>query len=262
MKKIFTISTFLCLFVISNIFAQNNMGIGTQNPASSAMLEIASNDKGLLVPRLTSQQRISISSPATGLLVYDTDFNEFWYFDGTQWVSISSSGSQGPTGPTGPNGIGGADGPTGATGPTGPTGNDGNAGPTGPAGENGLAGPTGPTGPTGSGASVQIHSFTFPTQSSSDPVPVQDFTTNILVSEYDCIIADFSTSYDIAENGRRMRKRWLYEHGDGTWHFRVNFGAHSNNSGGNLLNTDLKVVCFPVASVQWFGNPRTTNNDY
>lgn len=114
---------------------------------------------------------------------------------------------------------------------------------------------------TGANAPIQIYSFTFPTQSFADPVPLQDFTTNIPVSDYDCVIADFSTAYDINENGRRMRKIWLYQHSDGTWHLSINFGAHSN-ANPNLTNTDLKCVCYSKSMVNWNGNPRTLNNNY
>jgi hypothetical protein len=48
-------------------------GIGTTTPNASAKLEIASTDKGLLIPRMTSTQRGNIASPANGLLIYQTD---------------------------------------------------------------------------------------------------------------------------------------------------------------------------------------------
>jgi hypothetical protein len=38
---------------------------------------------------MSSLQRTSIASPATGLLVYDTDTNAFWYHNGTAWGKIS-----------------------------------------------------------------------------------------------------------------------------------------------------------------------------
>jgi hypothetical protein len=59
------------LFLTSKMFAQT--GIGTTAPNASAKLEIASTDKGLLIPRMTSAQRGLISLPANGLLVYQTD---------------------------------------------------------------------------------------------------------------------------------------------------------------------------------------------
>jgi len=61
----------LSLFAISTTNAQT--GIGTATPNASAKLEIAATDKGLLIPRLTSTQKTSISSPANGLLIYQTD---------------------------------------------------------------------------------------------------------------------------------------------------------------------------------------------
>ena len=145
------------------LFAQQNMGVGTLNPDPSAMLEVQSLDKGLLMPRLTTTQKLSILSPATGLLVYDLTTGTCWYFDGIQWVE-----ALGPQGPAGVNGTNGSDGIDGAIGPTGPTGLTGAAGPiglTGPAGANGTngsngidgaIGPTGPTGLTGAAGSIGL----------------------------------------------------------------------------------------------------------
>ncbi len=149
-------------------FSQDNMGIGTNFPDPSAVLDLTAADKGLLVPRLTTVQRTGIATPATGLLVYDTDSNSFWYFDGAQWVeAIGPQGPQGPIGPAGANGATGATGAqgpsgangvtgpqgvagvTGAQGPAGATGPQGLPGPQGPTGANGLAGATGPVGPQG-----------------------------------------------------------------------------------------------------------------
>lgn len=54
--------------------AQAQTGINTQTPDVSAALEVKSpnNDKGLLMPRVTTTQKIAMPSPATGLIVYDT----------------------------------------------------------------------------------------------------------------------------------------------------------------------------------------------
>jgi len=71
--------------------AQEAVGINNNNPHSSAILDIASTTQGILVPRMTAGQRTSISSPATGLLVYDQSTNTFWYFNGSTWVEIVSS---------------------------------------------------------------------------------------------------------------------------------------------------------------------------
>jgi hypothetical protein len=70
MKHIILFGLFFCITATS-LNAQT--GIGTTAPNASAKLEIASTDKGLLIPRMTSAQRGLISLPANGLLVYQTD---------------------------------------------------------------------------------------------------------------------------------------------------------------------------------------------
>ncbi|MEW6468974.1 MAG: hypothetical protein AB1458_08630 [Bacteroidota bacterium] len=147
----------LVLSLSSGLLAQDNVGIGTSTPDPSAMLELLSANKGLLVPRMTTAQRTAIVTPANGLLVYDTNFDCFFYFTtASGWISLCQlSGPTGPTGPSGTMGSNGATGPTGDTGPTGSngatgaTGPTGDTGPTGANGANGATGPTGDTGPTG-----------------------------------------------------------------------------------------------------------------
>jgi hypothetical protein len=64
-------------------FAQ--VGIGTTTPDASSALDITATDKGFLMPRMTTAQRIAIASPAEGLQAYDTDTKSVWTFDGTAW---------------------------------------------------------------------------------------------------------------------------------------------------------------------------------
>jgi hypothetical protein len=84
-----------CWIVLSylNIYGQN-VGINATGaaPAPSAMLDIASTTSGLLIPRMTTAQRTAIAAPATGLLVYDTSLNMFYYYNGTAWVPMATSG--------------------------------------------------------------------------------------------------------------------------------------------------------------------------
>jgi len=132
-KTLITIS--IALFAACRVFAQDGAAINSSGAAAdpSAMLDVSSNNKGLLTPRMTEAERTAILNPARGLLVYQIDNNHgFWFFDGNSWVQ-----SIGLTGPTGPAGADGLDGQAGAPGPTGPTGADGNTG---------AIGPTGPTG--------------------------------------------------------------------------------------------------------------------
>jgi hypothetical protein len=80
-----------------------NVGIGTSSPNSSAILSLNSTSQGLLIPSMTQNQRNSISSPATGLLIFQMDNSPgFYYFNGTAWVSIASS-SSGSTSGSNPN---------------------------------------------------------------------------------------------------------------------------------------------------------------
>jgi hypothetical protein len=137
----------ILLFLLAastKIVAQQNVGIGTNTPDVSSILDLSSTNMGFLTPRMSNAQMLAIPSPATGLLIYNTNFNQFWYYDGTSWVAMNST--VGPTGPTGPQGIQGLVGPTGLQGVTGI---QGPTGPSGINGTNGIAGATGPTGPIG-----------------------------------------------------------------------------------------------------------------
>ncbi|WP_139362200.1 NHL repeat-containing protein [Hymenobacter sp. CRA2] len=79
-----------CLLCPLSLRAQS-VGVGTTTPDASAALDIKATDKGLLPPRLTSAQRAAISSPATGLLVYQTDgVAGYYYFSGTAWLNLST----------------------------------------------------------------------------------------------------------------------------------------------------------------------------
>lgn len=60
--------------------------MGTSPAHPSAILEIFSENKGVLVPRMTSVQRQAIASPAVGLVVFQIDdIKGLWYFDGVKW---------------------------------------------------------------------------------------------------------------------------------------------------------------------------------
>lgn len=79
----------LLLLSTSLIANSQNIGIGTPTPNNSAMLDVSSSNKGLLIPRMTTNNRLNaIPSPAAGLLVYDTDTKSFWFYDGTSWQNM------------------------------------------------------------------------------------------------------------------------------------------------------------------------------
>lgn len=61
------------------------VGIGAQAPVASAKLQIDSTTQGFLAPRMTAAQRQAIATPATGLQVYDTTYNEILVYNGSSW---------------------------------------------------------------------------------------------------------------------------------------------------------------------------------
>jgi uncharacterized protein (TIGR02145 family) len=87
-----SLSYFLFTVVIlnaTNAFAQ--IGIGTKTPAASAALEVTSstNNKGILIPRITAAQKDAISNPAEGLMIYQTSApSGFYFYSGTGWKLI------------------------------------------------------------------------------------------------------------------------------------------------------------------------------
>ncbi len=90
-QKVF-FSTLLSCAVSQFAFTQN-VAINETGalPHPSAMLEITADDKGILIPRINDHT--TVPDPAQGLLVYDTADNNFWYFDGTVWRPLLSSGA-------------------------------------------------------------------------------------------------------------------------------------------------------------------------
>lgn len=97
MKEIKLYFTATFLFIVAFGFSQN-VGINADGslPEGSAMLDIKSTSKGLLIPRMTSAQKTAISSPVAGLMVYQTDATAgFYYWNGSAWTQIGSGGGSG-----------------------------------------------------------------------------------------------------------------------------------------------------------------------
>jgi len=72
------------LLISTSLYAQ--VGVGTEAPDASSILDVSSNSKGLLMPRLTTAQRDLIVSPATGLMIYNTTSNDGQLNTGTPLV--------------------------------------------------------------------------------------------------------------------------------------------------------------------------------
>lgn len=77
----------LAFLLLVTVSVQAQLGIGTPTPNASAQLDVSSTTKGLLPPRMTSEQRDLIASPATGLAIYNTTINAFQCYNGTAWYS-------------------------------------------------------------------------------------------------------------------------------------------------------------------------------
>ena len=88
------------------VFTTGSLGIGVDPPSSTALLDVASTTKGLLAPRMTTVQRLAITSPANGLIVYDTDVKSLEVYDavGEAWngfgAAPASESRNGGTGAT------------------------------------------------------------------------------------------------------------------------------------------------------------------
>ena len=85
MKKLSSFFAML-LFFSSVIFAQVGINTDNSSPVPSAMLDVKSDSKGFLPPRMTTTQRNLISSPDTGLTVYNTTKNCNETYNGSSWV--------------------------------------------------------------------------------------------------------------------------------------------------------------------------------
>jgi len=165
LKTIRTYFAAITLFTLSVAtvlpgFAQRNVGVNSTgaNPDPSAALDVSSTEMGMLIPRMSTFQRLAILAPANGLMVYDTDIQCVLFYNAVTvtWESLCSGGV-GSIGPTGPTGV------AGAVGPQGPQGLPGIVGPTGPQGIQGVAGTAGATGATGVAGSPGVTGLTGPT---------------------------------------------------------------------------------------------------
>lgn len=79
------------LFFAFQLNAQ--VGIGTTTPDASSILDVESTTQGVLIPRMTTAQRTAIASPANGLLVFDTDEGNFYFYEAGNWGILNGQNS-------------------------------------------------------------------------------------------------------------------------------------------------------------------------
>jgi uncharacterized protein (TIGR02145 family) len=87
MKGTFFAGIILSVFTCSG-FGQASISVDGSLPHGSAMLEIKSTSKGLLLPRMTTTEMKNIWKPAAGLIVFNTDSADFFGFNGTEWIAF------------------------------------------------------------------------------------------------------------------------------------------------------------------------------
>jgi hypothetical protein len=85
-NRILSNNTYFKIPNITILNSNGSVGINNNTPDPSAILDIKSIDKGLLVPRMSTAQRLAIVNPAVGLMVYDTTTQSAWYYrNSTGW---------------------------------------------------------------------------------------------------------------------------------------------------------------------------------
>jgi hypothetical protein len=93
LKKMKTNLLFLALVLFAKtVSAQVSITTNGAAPHASAMLDISSINKGLLLPRMTTAQRTAIAAPAIGLMVFDNNSNSNWLFTASGWSNTSQAG--------------------------------------------------------------------------------------------------------------------------------------------------------------------------
>lgn len=94
MRTTRTLAILFCLIISMQLSWGQGVGINNSNanPDASAMLDVSSTTKGMLIPRMSTAQRNAIPTPATGLLVFDNTTSSFWFYDGTQWTELITNG--------------------------------------------------------------------------------------------------------------------------------------------------------------------------
>lgn len=92
--------SFLVLFLLLVRVTPAQVSVSTNGapPDASAILDLQSNNMGLMIPRITTTGRNAIPSPATGLMIYNTTSGRIELFNGVVWTTLTSSPVSGTTG--------------------------------------------------------------------------------------------------------------------------------------------------------------------
>ncbi|MCB0538971.1 MAG: hypothetical protein KDE33_15770 [Bacteroidetes bacterium] len=92
MKKLLLSFSIFLLFAFGTIKAQ--VGINILQPDSNAILDLFSDEKGLLLPRLTTTQMTSMQNPTNGLVIYNTEDSLIYYYNNECWLKAYQKNCQ------------------------------------------------------------------------------------------------------------------------------------------------------------------------
>lgn len=83
----YLLSVLIGLFALTAYGQAAGVGIGTDNPDDSAIMDVTSTDRGFLLPRLTSGN--TVTNPPAGLIIYNLTENCVQVHNGTEWRCIN-----------------------------------------------------------------------------------------------------------------------------------------------------------------------------
>lgn len=93
MKKITVIAAIILLQQVSTHAQSLAVNTDGSTAHASALLDVKSNTRGLLIPRMTKTEKNAVGSPATGLMIFQTgpDSTGFHYYNGSGWTWLANS---------------------------------------------------------------------------------------------------------------------------------------------------------------------------
>lgn len=95
-RSSFAVRMLLLILSCCSLLSAQGISINTSGTAAdtSAMLDIVSTTKGLLIPRMTQAERNAIAVPANGLLIYQTDSSPgFYFYNSSAWTLVNPNTS-------------------------------------------------------------------------------------------------------------------------------------------------------------------------
>ena len=92
-NKLYTLFIGITLSLCYTTINAQNVAINATGaqPDPSAILDLTASDAGLLIPRMTAAQKAAITSPAEGLMIYQTNGTKgFYFYDGNNWGLVGN----------------------------------------------------------------------------------------------------------------------------------------------------------------------------